>query len=68
MLYPSIEELTKYGENRYALVIAVAKRAREIVEDAENAGMALEENPVSTAINDIYTKKVLIEDPYRGQN
>ena len=35
------------------MVVGVAKRAREIAEDAENGGVILTEKPVSLAISDI---------------
>ncbi len=34
MLYPSVDEIKKASESRYALVILAAKRARDIVEGA----------------------------------
>lgn len=51
MLYPSVGELIQ-GEKkcRYSLVIAVAKRAREIAQKAENDGEQLEEKPITLAI------------------
>lgn len=63
MINPSIEDLETKDPNRYSLVVAVAKRAREITDDAENAGVPLTENPVSTAINDIYNDRVKIIAP-----
>ena len=52
MLAPSdIEELK--GENsRYAVVVGVAKRARQIAEEAEAEKQILIEKPVSLAIQD----------------
>lgn len=52
MLAPNdIEELK--GENsRYAVVVGVAKRARQIAEEAEANKEILIEKPVSLAIND----------------
>lgn len=52
MLAPNdIEELK--GENsRYAVVVGVAKRARQIAEEAENDKEILVEKPVSLAIQD----------------
>lgn len=38
--------------NRYALVIAVAKRAREIADEAEEKNVILTEKPVSLAVYD----------------
>jgi len=53
MLYPSIKDLLKNIDNRYLLVNVTAKRAREIAEEADNAGEPLGEKPVKIAINEI---------------
>jgi len=60
MLYPSTTKLLEATDSRYSLVIAVAKRARRISEEAEEANVVLEEKPVKLAINDIADKKVKI--------
>lgn len=52
MLKPTDIEKLKGNESLYAVVIAVAKRAREIAEDAENNNVILTEKPVSLAITD----------------
>jgi DNA-directed RNA polymerase subunit omega len=44
--------LEKYDINRYALVIAVAKRARQIANEAEQKDIILTEKPVSLSILD----------------
>ena len=36
MLHPSIAEMTKEGDNVYSVVIAAAKRAREIANEAKD--------------------------------
>ena len=43
--------------SRYALVIAVAKRAREITDDANDKGIILEEKPVNIAIQEFIDGK-----------
>lgn len=64
MLKPTdIEELQ--GKNsRYAVVIGVAKRAREISEDAQNNGEIITEKTVSLAIEDFKNGecKLLVPD------
>ena len=52
MLYPSVYTLVK-GERRcrYTLVLAVAKKAREIAENADRDGIFLSERPVSLAVD-----------------
>ncbi len=52
MLKPTDIEKLKGNESLYAVVIAVAKRAREIAEDAEEKNIILTEKPVSLAITD----------------
>ena len=52
MLKPSDIEDIRGKESRYAVVVGVAKRAREIAEEAEAHGEILIEKPVSLAIND----------------
>lgn len=49
---PSLNEILKEKESYYSLVIAVAKRARDIAEDAETNGDILIEKPVQLAVED----------------
>lgn len=49
---PSIGEILKNNESYYSLVIAVAKRAREIAIQAEESGEVLVEKPVKLAVED----------------
>ena len=53
MLYPAMSLLNKYVENRYLLVNVVARRARQIAEQADEEGYPLCEKPVTTAINEV---------------
>lgn len=52
MLKPTDIENLKGNDSRYAVVIAIAKRAREIAEEAEANSVILTEKPVSMAISD----------------
>ena len=61
MLYPAMSLLNKYVENRYLLVNVVARRARQIADDAEEAGVQLDE-PVTTAINEVAAGKLTAEN------
>ena len=45
--------LTSYVPNRYLLVNVVARRARQIAEEAEEAGEHLDEKPVTLAIDEV---------------
>ena len=49
---PSVSELLTKANNRYELVIATARRARQIAEDKENKDEK-EESPVTIAANEI---------------
>ena len=53
MLRPTDIENLKGDKSRYAVVVGVAKRARDIAEEAEREGILLEEKPVSLAIEDL---------------
>ena len=52
MLRPSINQIAKKNESYYSVVIAVAKRAREIADDLYTNGQTLEEKPVKTAVEE----------------
>ena len=53
MLKPTDIEVLKGENSRYAVVIGVAKRARDIAEAAEENKEILIEKPVSLAIQDL---------------
>ncbi len=53
MLYPAMNKLMDYVPNRYMMVNVVARRARQIAEEAENAGEHLTEKPVTLAIHEV---------------
>ncbi len=53
MLEPPMKNLLEKVPSRYELVNVVACRAREIATDAEDAGIPLEDKPVSIAIREI---------------
>mgnify|MGYP005776277117 CR=1 FL=1 len=58
---PSVSELLKKADNRYELVIATARRARQIAEGAKVKTDVKEESPVTLAANEIGEGKVTIE-------
>ena len=47
MLYPAINKLTEHVPNRYMMVNVVARRARQIAEEAELKEEHLAEKPVT---------------------
>ena len=58
MLYPAMNKLTAYVPNRYMLVNVVARRARQIAESAEDAGVRLDEKAVTLAIDEVALGKI----------
>ena len=58
---PTVNELLNYAENRYALVIATSKRAREIAKGADPLVKIQDKSPVTIAANEIVEGKVSIE-------
>mgnify|MGYP000757717591 FL=1 len=58
-----LNKILKGHTSRYSLVIAVAKRAREISENAAEEGEILIEKPVSLAIQEIADGKYDIVEP-----
>lgn len=58
MLYPAMSKLNSYIPNRYMLVNVVARRARQIAEEAENTGLRLDEKPVTMAIHEVADGKL----------
>ena len=58
MLYPAMNKLTSYVPNRYMLVNVVARRARQIAEDAEMMEIYADEKPVTIAIHEVADGKL----------
>lgn len=58
MLYPAMNKLTGYIPNRYMLVDVVARRARQIADEAEETGEHLTEKPVTLAIQEVADGKL----------
>ena len=57
---PTVNELLDHAENRFALVIAASKRAREIANGDEVLTDVKEEAPVTLAANEINEGKIKI--------
>ena len=58
MLYPAMNKLKSHIPNRYMLVNVVALRARQIADDAEEAGVQLDEKHVTLAIQEVADGKI----------
>lgn len=66
MLYPPLSDLVQRVGSRYLLVNLIARRARDISNDAEENGLHLDKKPVSTAIDEVFTGKIRpIENKYK---
>lgn len=66
MLRPAVVQILKNNESYYSLVLAVAKRARQITDEAlENKDKTiLNEKPVKTAVDELASGEYkIIEDP-----
>ena len=64
MVKPTVAELLTKANNRYELVIATARRARQIAAGAEPKTTVKEESPVTLAANEIAEGKVsIVEEP-----
>ncbi len=72
MLYPPVNELVKKAGTRYGLIIAAAKRAREIINTDDEVISVDSSVAVTQAINEIYDGTLVIrelsEDEYEEEN
>ncbi len=59
MLNPAIGKLIDHSENRYRLVVDIAKKARKIAEKAEADNEIILEKTVSLAINQLAKERNL---------
>lgn len=64
---PTVKELLNHAENRFALVIATSRRARQIAEGEEKLTNVDEESPVTLAANEINEGKVEIYEAKEGK-
>ena len=59
---PPIDELTEKVGSKYALCVVTSKRARQLMEQASNQGLAElpgNEKPLSMAVQEIYDGKLI---------
>ena len=68
MLNPDLRELLKDNTSRYSVVIAVAKRAREVSETPELNEKCGTEKPVSYALDEFLDGKLVICEPEEIRN
>ena len=71
MLYPTYRDIIKEVNrgtgsdepiitSRYSVVIAAAKRARQLVDGAPTTEDLIDEKPLSAAIDELYTGKIRV--------
>lgn len=60
MINVDLNALLKDDISRYSLVVATAKRARDIADLAKNEGDILVEKPVSLAVQDFQEGKYIV--------
>lgn len=60
MLRPAMSEMLDNTQDCYAFVVAVAKRAREIADEAEEDHEILEEKPVKIAVDEFAENKSVL--------
>lgn len=68
MRQPSIDDLMKILDSKYALVVAAAKRARQITERVNVKDNSTDDiyKPVSVALEEIVSGKIEIDSPKGG--
>lgn len=69
MIKASVEDMLSGKESRYALVMGVAKRAREINDEIVENNLDETRKPVNLAINDFEEDRYSIFEPeFEGDN
>ena len=63
MLKYDTRALLKNDQSYYSLVVAIARRAREIAEEAEREKEIITEKPVQWAIDELVARKIRIVEP-----
>lgn len=58
-----VDSLLQGKQSKYALVVGVAKRARQIAETYEEEGIVTDEKPVLVAIDEIESHEINILEP-----
>lgn len=63
MFIPSINDLAKYADSRYTLVMLVAKRSRQLIEGQKPLVESSSNKPVTLALEEIVQGKVKYKRP-----
>lgn len=62
MLRPAMSQILKEGESYYGFVVAVAKKAREIAEYADENSITLDRKPVTLSVEEFASGKIKMKD------
>ncbi len=61
MIYPTLSSLLEKVDSKYTLVVAVSKRARQLVDGQPRLTKVDSNKPVTIAINEINDNKIIYE-------
>lgn len=61
MIYPTLTSLLEKVDSKYTLVVAVAKRARQLVDGQPKLTRVESSKPVTVAVHEISEGKVIYE-------
>ena len=67
MIYPTLTSLLEKVDSKYTLVVAVAKRARQLVDGQPRLTKVDSNKPVTIAINEINDRKIVYERNHPDQ-
>jgi DNA-directed RNA polymerase subunit omega len=68
MIKPIADLILTPEQSRYSLVIAIAKRARQIAEEAEKNKVILDDKPVQMAVEEFQNHKIkMIEEDRKNR-
>lgn len=59
----NVDELFEGKQSKYALVVGVSKRARQLTQEFEEEGVIVEEKPVILAIEEIKSHQINLVEP-----
>ena len=67
MLEPPMKKLLQQVPSRYMLVNVVAQRDRQVASEAEDAGIPLDDKPVTIAIREVAEGRVALTETEEEQ-
>ncbi len=62
MIRPELQDLLKKNDSVFSLVIAVAKRSRDIAEKAQEDRVELPDKPVNIAVEELIDGKIRVAE------